>query len=247
MDVDALTPGEYIKAAEFGSTLPQQPTWTIGGASIEEMASLKPGATEKTVEKGVIHFREMKRGWVMNKTNAQCMTAMFGREVSGWDGKRVTLKAEMVQVGPSKQPGIRVVGSPDIANDITFDIRLPKKKPIKVTLVKTGGGNQARTSTGSSNGGNTNTAKPLDAFLDAVVAQLKLDRERVVALAASEGLALAAMSHEDLRKVYARLSPGKDLRAKYDAPPADQDSDQDEELPPGEGRSFGDDATDDTP
>lgn len=134
MDATALTPGQYIKAADLGSLHHAQPTFTIRGASIEEMASLKPGA-EKTVDKGVIYFQEIKQGWVMNKTNVACLAALFGRDTKGWTGKRITLTTEPTNTGP----GIRVYGSPDLTAPITVEIRLPKKKPIKKTMVCTKG------------------------------------------------------------------------------------------------------------
>lgn len=139
MNADALIIGQYIKAAEFGNTLPLTPTWTIAGDNIEDVPSLKPGAQEgKTVPKGVIFFRDIPRGWVCNKTNVACLKAMFGQETEAWVGKRVTLHAVPVQVGPSKEPGIRVLGSPDITSPVKVTIKLPKRAPITMTMVPTG-------------------------------------------------------------------------------------------------------------
>ena len=246
MRANALTPGEYIKADELGSTHPAQPTWTIAQHGLEEMASLKPGAADKLVEKGVLRFKEIRPGWVMNKTNVACLVALFGEEVGDWHGKRVTLKTEY-QPGVKKL-GLRILGSPDIAAPVDVMIALPRKKPFKMTLVKTGGSAQARTGNGGSNGGNA-TAKPVSAeFLAALAAKLGVtDADKVRAIMQAEGLNLDTTARDVLLKAFDRFASGKDLRAKYDAPPADQGSDQDEELPPGEGRSFGDDATDDTP
>lgn len=135
MDATALTPGQYIKAADLGPIFPSTPTFTIRTATIEEMASLKPGAGEKTVDKGVVYFNEIKQGWVMNKTNVGCLVALFGKETKGWTGKRVTLTTERTNTGP----GIRVMGSPDIAATVVAEIRLPRKKPIHKALVCTKG------------------------------------------------------------------------------------------------------------
>lgn len=135
MDASALTPGQFIKAADLGVSMPKNPTLTIKSAAIEEMASLKPGSAEKTVEKGVIFFEETKRGWVMNKTNVECLKALFGARTEGWTGKRVTLKTEATNTGP----GIRVLGSPDISTNVVAIVRLPRKKPITMVLQPTGG------------------------------------------------------------------------------------------------------------
>lgn len=203
MDVAALTPGEYIKAADFGVTLPKTPTWTIRTANIEEMASLKPGATEKMVEKGVIYFQDFKKGWVINKTNAQLMTALFGRDTDAWAGKRVTFHA-VYQPGV-KQDGIQVKGSPDISKPIEAEVKLPRKRPIKVTLVPTGG-----------NGSRPPSSTPLDEFLEAVESKLKLDPAGVRSWADAEGLALAGMARQDLLALYAAISVGGAQRASLD-------------------------------
>ena len=134
MDATALTPGQYIRAADLGVLFPKTPTYTIRSASIEEMASLKPGA-EKMVEKGVLYFEEIKRGWVMNKTNVECLKALWGRDTKAWTGKRVTLTTEPTNTGP----GIRVLGSPELTANLLVVIKLPRKKPINKTLIPTKG------------------------------------------------------------------------------------------------------------
>ena len=134
MDANALTPGQYIKAVDLGVLFPKTPTFTIRGATIEEMPSLKPGA-EKTVDKGVISFAEIKQGWVMNKTNVACLIALWGRDTKAWAGKRVTLTTEPTNTGP----GIRVMGSPDITAPVGVTIKMPRKKPINKTLICTKG------------------------------------------------------------------------------------------------------------
>jgi len=93
-------------------------------------------------EKGVIHFKETDRGFVVNRTNAEALAAMFGRETEAWIGKRVKLAAIEVQFGTEKVPGIRVVGSPDIAAPVTFELKLPRKRPQRVTIQCTRAGGQ---------------------------------------------------------------------------------------------------------
>lgn len=124
--------GDYLQATEFDGRVP---TFTVTRVEIKDLPSLKNEGEEQS--KGVIYFREVKRGWVINRTNGEAMNAMFGPETDRWIGKRVTLRAEEVQVGPKKDMGIRVVGSPDIKAAVTFDLCLPWKKPKKVRLVPT--------------------------------------------------------------------------------------------------------------
>lgn len=127
----ALFKGDYIAAVEFDG---RSPTMTIKSVEVVGLEDDKG----KTKDRGVVWFAETKRGWVLNRTNATLLAAMFGPETKSWAGKRVTLHAVEVQFGPKKVPGIRVKGSPDLERDLVAEVVLPRKKPIKVRLVRTG-------------------------------------------------------------------------------------------------------------
>lgn len=131
MDYRALFKGDYIAAVEIGD---KKPTLTISGVKLCKLQ--QEDGREK--DKGIVTFKEIERGWVLNRTNAQAIAAMFGNETDGWIGKRVSLHAVPVRVGPKTKPGIRVYGSPDISAPVTFMLTLPRKKPIKTTLQPTG-------------------------------------------------------------------------------------------------------------
>jgi hypothetical protein len=122
----------HLQATEFNGRVP---TFTIARIEVSQLPSLRVEGAEET--KGVIFFREITRGWVMNRTNVECLKEMFGKETNDWLGKRVTLRAEDVQVGKRKDMGIRIVGSPDLAQEVSFELALPMKKPRRVRLVKT--------------------------------------------------------------------------------------------------------------
>lgn len=141
MDMGLGFLGEYITAAEIvGKT----PTLTINKVTLEKVESLKKDDGDgagKMKDRIIVYFAEGKsgRGWLLNRTNAECLRALFdSRETNDWLGKRVTLHALQVRVGPKMEPGIRVKGSPDIKEPITFDLRLPRKRPVPMTLVPTG-------------------------------------------------------------------------------------------------------------
>lgn len=140
MDVMLGFLGEYITAAEIvGKT----PTLTINKVTLEKVESLKKddGEAGKMKDRVIVYFAEGKsgRGWLLNRTNAECLRALFGsRETNDWLGKRVTLHAMQVRVGPKMEPGIRVKGSPDLKEPLTFELRLPRKRPTPMTLVPTG-------------------------------------------------------------------------------------------------------------
>ena len=122
---------DYVTALELGD---KTPTLTIDDVRIVKLE----GEDGTSKDRGVVYFKETKRGWVLAKTNALCLSAMFGDNTDDWKGKHVTLFSQMVQVGKEKKPGIRVMGSPDLASPRSLVIRLPRKKAFTMTLQKTG-------------------------------------------------------------------------------------------------------------
>lgn len=132
MDVALLFPSKYLKSAEFQG---KDVTLTIAGIAIEDLADDRGG----TKAKGVVTFRETKKAWVLNRTNAECAKALFGRETDRWVGKRITLYPAPFTDPFTGEVGtaIRVRGSPDIEKDMTAEVHLPRKKPTRMHLKKT--------------------------------------------------------------------------------------------------------------
>ena len=132
--------GEYITAAELvGKT----PTLTINKVTLEKVESLKHDDGDgvgKLKDKIVIYFAESKsgRGWLLNRTNAEALKELWGRETNNWLGHKVTLFVQQVRVGKKMEPGIRVKGSPELTAPRAFELKLPRKKPIMTTLLPTG-------------------------------------------------------------------------------------------------------------
>jgi len=58
--------------------------------------------------KVVVYFNEAEKGWVLNKTNAGYLEALYGSETDNWIGKHVALKVSMVEFQGKVVPGIRV-------------------------------------------------------------------------------------------------------------------------------------------
>jgi hypothetical protein len=133
-DYRTLYGSEYITAVEFNG---KTPTLTI--ASVAKVTLLDPD-TQAPKTRGLIKFKEVERGMVANRTNLSFIAAMFGNDTDAWVGKRISLRAEEVQVGPKRDLGIRVFGSPDIPGDIKTMLNLPRKKPREVLLRATGNG-----------------------------------------------------------------------------------------------------------
>lgn len=135
LDYDQLFPGRFIKSGEFQG---KDVTITIRAIRVEELPQDKGGERAK----GIVSFAETKKEWVLNRTNGECLKAMWGRDTGVWLGKRVTLYpapfTSSFGDGAEGDTCIRVRGSPDLAADMRIEVRLPRKKPISVTMRATG-------------------------------------------------------------------------------------------------------------
>lgn len=117
VDWDELYPGRFLKAGQLG---PRPVVFTIASVDLD----LLMGDDGKEQKKGVISFRETEFQITANKTNGLCLKAMFGRDVQKWIGKRVAL----FQGRWKGEPAVRIYGSPDITEDISVEIKLPKRR-----------------------------------------------------------------------------------------------------------------------
>lgn len=133
MDAELLLLGRFIKSVELQG---KDVTLTIADVVIEELEETKGGVKKK----GVVLFKERDRGWVLNRTNVEALKAMWGRDTEAWKNRRVT-----IYPAPQRNPStgemgtaIRVRGSPDLDRDMEFTLVLPRKKPQKVKLLRTG-------------------------------------------------------------------------------------------------------------
>jgi hypothetical protein len=131
MKWQTLYSAEYLNAPELEG---KKVTLTIARVEGRQLENEKGGMSGKAV---VIFREEGRKPWVMAKTNAQCLGAMFGDDVSGWAGKRVTLHTEMVKVGKETALGIRVVGSPDLKAPLEVTIKHPRKRPQTMVMQPT--------------------------------------------------------------------------------------------------------------
>ena len=132
-DVRAVVGATYLRAEDLPEG--QEVTMRIKEVRCDEVWDEKSRAN---VEKLTISFCETPVRMVVIATNRELIRRMFGSRSGGWVGKSVTIHRRMVRLMGDMVPGIRVAGSPDIDRDITFDLKLPRKKPVRVTLRKTG-------------------------------------------------------------------------------------------------------------
>jgi hypothetical protein len=141
-DLDTLFPGRFLKAAE----LPHPMTFTISAVGPE---LVDPKGKDKTVKKGstmpVVKFAETSgrpdkedHDWRINKTNALLVAEITGsRDYKTWPGHKVTLESQMVRFGKEKVPGVRVIGSPELARAITKEYPIGRER-VTITLKPTG-------------------------------------------------------------------------------------------------------------
>ena len=135
MDYAMMYPGRFFKAGDLNG---KDLTLTIKSVRVEELEQDKGGVRGK----GIVSFVEDKREWVLNKTNGECLKALWGRETDRWLGKRVTLfpAPHFDSFTKENSIAIRVRGSPDLDAPKSVIIKLRKKKDTTMTLVKTGAG-----------------------------------------------------------------------------------------------------------
>lgn len=133
LDFDQLYPKRFIKAGQFGG---KDLTMRITGVEVEKL-----GEETKQKVKAILSFARTDKQMVLNKTNGECVRAMFGRDTSNWVGKLVTFYP-----CPMKDPftgedivAIRVRGSPEIEATKQFQARLGQKiKTLTVYKTKVG-------------------------------------------------------------------------------------------------------------
>jgi hypothetical protein len=116
-----------MKAGEFQG---KDVTLTIASVELEDLPQDNGG--DKT--RGIIGFKETKKKLVLNRTNGECFKAMFGRDTDAWLGKHITLY-------PAEWNGelaIRVKGSPELDKPMAIEVKLPKRRPIAMTMLPTG-------------------------------------------------------------------------------------------------------------
>lgn len=127
-----MYPGRFLKADLLKD---KAVTLKIQKIFVEVMPDDKTGGEK---ERGIVAFAETPMQLALNRTNGECLKAMFGKKVQAWVGKRVTFVPEIDKFGKDDVDAIRIKGSPDINNPIEIEIKMPKRKPKKRTLVPTG-------------------------------------------------------------------------------------------------------------
>ena len=99
---DDLFPSKYHKAGDVA----HEPVVTIGHIEKERM---KNHDDEEEI-KPVLFFAELEKGMVLNRTNSDTISSMYGNVIEEWAGKRIQLFAPEVESFGKRAPAIRVKG-----------------------------------------------------------------------------------------------------------------------------------------
>ena len=102
--IDDLFPSKYLKAADAAPDL----TLTIAKVGKENLKN-RDGEEEL---KPIVYFADHDKGMVLNKTNGNVLSDLFGPEVEGWTGQRVTLCAVDVDAFGKIQKALRFRAEP---------------------------------------------------------------------------------------------------------------------------------------
>lgn len=132
---ESLYPGRFLK----GITLLQPLTITIKAIDGAVQLESDDGKKESKV---VLHYHDgTKEGQIVwNRTNSVLTaSALHEPDYTKWIGRQITIHFDpTVAFGAEKKGGIRVLGSPDLKDEIEVAIKMPRRKhPIRYRLSPT--------------------------------------------------------------------------------------------------------------
>lgn len=100
MNINSAYPSNYLKADDLQG---KSVTVVIQKVEIEEI-----GQGRDKESKPVLYFRGKDKGVVLNKTNANTITKLYGGETDDWVGKAITLVPREVEFQGEMVLSIRV-------------------------------------------------------------------------------------------------------------------------------------------
>ena len=99
MRISDAFPSKYIKASDLRG---QEVPVIISNVVMEQMQD-----RDKT-SKPVVYFQGKNKGLVLNKTNSNAISVIYGDETGDWIGREITLCSVMVEFQGNMTPAIRV-------------------------------------------------------------------------------------------------------------------------------------------
>lgn len=96
MRISSAFPSDYLKASDLQG---RAVTVTLSRVTMGEIGGdLKP----------ILYFQNKEKGMVLNKTNANKISEIFGDDTDTWEGGEVTLYEAMVEFQGKTVPAIRI-------------------------------------------------------------------------------------------------------------------------------------------
>lgn len=137
MDWDS-TIGQWMKAVDIpgdGATL------TVADVRVVEVRDNK--ARRDDAVKSAIALVWRESGWkplLLNTTLKKVLRAMVGPTIGDVIGRPLTIyNDQTVALGSAKVGGVRILGAPWLAEDMTIEVQPnPRKRPERITLRRTG-------------------------------------------------------------------------------------------------------------
>jgi hypothetical protein len=118
--------GKYLTGPEC-KTLPTFKIARVAREDVEDPEKPKQFRTKLVIHGLRVDGKE--RPWILCKTSAILLAAMFGDDTADWVGREVTLEFdESVTVDGKKVGGVRPVGSPELRDELKVSVKLPRKK-----------------------------------------------------------------------------------------------------------------------
>lgn len=129
MDADRLVDSKMMKAATFGyDGIPKEPLVTIAEVRLERQRGSKESW-------GILEFREpWAKPYKVNATAKAALKLMFGKETDNWIGKRIQLYGKPGTYFGEQGLAVRIKGSPDIREAMSFEVREGTRGKVTYTL-----------------------------------------------------------------------------------------------------------------
>ena len=96
--VSEAFPSKFLKADEIGARNVKVKIDKVIFEEVGQNRDMKP----------VVFFEKVKKGLVLNKTNAKRIGSMHGEQMDNWSGKEIELYSELVPFQGEDVPSIRV-------------------------------------------------------------------------------------------------------------------------------------------
>lgn len=122
MNINEAFPSNYIKASDLQG---RDVTVVIKSVEVE-------GVGRDKDQKPVVYFRGKEKGLVLNKTNSNAISKLYGAETSAWMGRPITIYPTETEFGGETVECIRVRLKVK-QNPVAAAIEQPRSAPAQPT------------------------------------------------------------------------------------------------------------------